>query len=633
MTIQVIGLHVPASHGGQAKADTVLSRRSSMGKKNKQKHEATSVSNEQVPQTRVGIEIDGTEVHVAYVESTGHVSVQNFRDATSERALDLALKSIPSRAEIVRVAFTGGRQYVRRLQVPHVPERAMRAAMMAVAEENLPIVPGAASIAGLVVVHPEIDQEHNATPLDMVLAAVESDDLDPVWRKLGGRLAPITSSSFLLPADGLYLRVARATSEMIILKGGVPLLARTLRVGGLDDLERRVYSAQQAGDSPSFDGPSSNPDVGKSAAEITDLYIDELVNEFRKTLVFWKREGTDVPQDLIVLGVGATIPTLLTKIRDSGFNILTIPEPRGATLSIAEHEKPAAFQALVAAYSDFSRQPYAILPNPVYEAQKELAAKKSKQRAVALLSAAVIVGMLFVSIAPLAFAKARESVATQYKNRAEDNIKQYQAVIADNNQLKEGESAVALFETGVPGYTRIVCSVINSAPSGSTPTQFRSLNISSTESGANIDLSAQINDSSQGFQVIGDWQTRLEKTISSKSIGTGSFTFNPSSGTKDGSFRWTAPLISSFLVPNIPSCQGYEGGLSPEQLAKIANGYDPNDKTVTLDESGNLIDVATKKKVKSKAAVTTTTTTPTTSTTSTSVPETETSQPAEGGEQ
>lgn len=87
---------------------------------------------------------------------------------------------------------------------------------------------------------------------------------------------------------------------MIVLKGGTPLLARSLRVGGLDELERRIFAGEQAGFNPSLNGSSENSDAGKSAAEITDLFLDELVSEFRKTLVFWKREGTDVPSDIIV---------------------------------------------------------------------------------------------------------------------------------------------------------------------------------------------------------------------------------------------------------------------------------------------------------------------------------------------
>lgn len=550
---------------------------------------------DQAPKTLVGIEVDGTEVHTAYVETNGTVRVEHFRDTSPERALDAALKSIPGRADIVRVAFTGGRQYVRRVEVPRVPDRAMRAAMMAVAEENLPVVPGAASVAGLIIGDPNQVRDANdprgaSNEINMVIAAVESDDLDPVWRRLGGRRAPITSASFLLPADGLYLRVARSTSEMIILKGGVPLLARSLRVGGLDELERRIHAGEQAGYNPDLNGESSNPDAGKSAAEITDSYLDELVSEFRKTLVFWKREGAEVPSDIIVLGAGATIPTLLTRVRDAGFNISPVPEPRGVHMAMADHEKPVAFQALAAAYSDFSQQPYAILPNPVYDAQKELSKRKAKQRTMILFSLIGIGAIAALAIVPLFYAKTREWVATERKENAEKQIVKYQALIDANTKLQAGESAVKVLEEGVPAYTKAVCSVITSAPVvNGAPTQFKTLAITTTDEGPNVDTSVSIPDSSNGFQVIGDWQVRLEKTISSKTIGVGAFKFNPDTGTKDGSFRWGIPLKEAFLVPNVQSCAGYVNGLSEGQAKKVAMGYDANDPTVTFNANGELV--------------------------------------------
>lgn len=567
---------------------------------------------DQGPRTLVGIEVDGTEVHVAYVETNGTVHVEHYRDRTPAKALDSALKAIPGRADIVRVAFTGGRQYVRRVEVPRVPDKAMRAALMAVAEENLPIVPGAASVAGLIIGNPNEtrdihDPRGASTALNMVIAAVESDDLDPVWRKLGGRRAPITSASFLLPADGLYLRVARATSEMIILKGGVPLLARSLRVGGLDELERRIQAGEQS--NVTFDGATpTNPDAGKSAAEITDSYLDELVNEFRKTLVFWKREGTDVPSDIIVLGAGATIPTLLTRVRDAGFNITPVPEPRGVHMSMADHEKPVAFQALAAAYSDFSQQPYAILPNPVYDQQKIQSARKAKQRTRIFLSMVVIGVILALAIVPLFIAWGQEKWATTNKNEAETKLEGYAKIIQDNADLLIGENAEKQLKTGVPAYTRIVCSVMSSAPEG-LQTNFKTITIATTDAGPTVDASVEVVDPQNGFQVFGDWQVRLEKTISSEDIGVGTFKYNSDTQTKDTTFRWTAPLVKDFLVPNVSDCTAYVGGLNEPQRIKVDNGYDANDKTITFDANNNLIDVATKKRVESKVSTTTTTTT------------------------
>ena len=130
---------------------------------------------------------------------------------------------------------------------------------------------------------------------------------------------------------------------------------------------------------------------------------------------------------------------MLTRVRDAGFNIQPVPEPRGVHMSMADHEKPVAFQALAAAYSDFSQQPYAILPNPVYDAQKIASKRKAKQRTQVLLGLIVVGAVLAAAILPLGYVKAREALATKNQKDAEKAIVKYADVIADNEQLEIGE--------------------------------------------------------------------------------------------------------------------------------------------------------------------------------------------------
>lgn len=560
----------------------------------------------------VGIEIDGTQVHVAFVEPRGSIRVEHFQGATPQKALDSALKAIPSRANIVRVAFTGGRQFVRRVEVPRVPDRAMRAALMSIAEDNLPIVPGAASVAGLIIGDPNeqlrsVDNVRGASnALEMVIAAVESDDLDPVWRRLGGRKAPITSSSFLLPADGLYFRVARAVSEVILLEGGVPLVARSLRIGGLDELERRIAESQEA--STSFE---ANATATKSAQEITDEFLDELISEFRKTLIFWKREGTEVPSELIALGAGVNTPTLLSRVAEVGFTILPIPEPRGFHLDIPAHEKPIAFQALASAYSDFTNQPYAILPNPIYDNEKLVAKRNAKRRSIFLVSLIAIVGILALIAFPLIYQGIRQSTTKSDADEAVAALAAKQPIIDANEKLILGETAVTGLETQVPAYSKTLCSVLTSARPGSGGmATYQSVDIVSNPEGPFVTSAAEVVDSSNGFQIVADWLVVLERAASTQKVGTGPF--KDVSGKKSFSFKVTYPLSSSYRVPNIISCDGYVDGLSPEQVLKITQGYDANDLLTKMNAKGELIYIATNKKAPSIVTTTTTTTVPTT---------------------
>ncbi|MBP9115352.1 MAG: hypothetical protein KBF89_03315 [Acidimicrobiia bacterium] len=560
----------------------------------------------------VGIEVDGTQVHVAYVEPHGSIRVEHFEGPTPAKALDSALNAIPSKATIVRVAFTGGRQFVRRVDVPRVPDRAMRAAIMSIAEDNLPIIPGSTSVAALVVGDLKDDftsseGAKNSNMLNMVIAAVESDDLDPVWRRLGGRKAPITSSTFLLPADGLYFRVARSVSEVILLEDGLPLVSRALRIGGLDELDKKIEESQSP--NTSF---TQNEEVQKTPQEITDEFLDELVSEFRKTLIFWKREGTDVPDELIALGAGANTPTLLTRIADTGINILPIPEPRGYHLDIEQHEKPLAFQALASAYSDFSNQPYAILPNPVYEAERENAKRKAKQRSIALISLIAFVGLIMMITFPLIYATLREQSAKDDKDKALKELALKQKVIDANDTLILGETALNTLEIGLPAYSKVLCSLITTRQEivPGSPAIFKSISVTSTTEGPAIDTSIEIADPENGFaKSLGVWQVLLQKAASTEKIGVG--TFKDTTGVKDFSFKYVYPLSSSYLVPNVANCDGYVNGLSPEQQFKIANGYDANDKGTKFNKKGVLVNTADN----TPASTTSTTTTSTTTTT------------------
>lgn len=567
----------------------------------------------------VGIEVDGTQVHVAFVEPRGSIRVEHFQGITPQKALDAALKAIPGRANIVRVAFTGGRQFVRRVEVPRVPDRAMRAALMSIAEDNLPIVPGAASVAGLIIGDPNeqlrtADNVRGASnALEMVIAAVESDDLDPVWRRLGGRRAPITSSSFLLPADGLYFRVARAVSEVILLEGGVPLVARSLRIGGLDELERRISESQA--ETTSFEASSNAP---KSPQQITDEFLDELISEFRKTLIFWKREGTDVPNELIALGAGVNTPTLLSRITEVGFTILPIPEPRGFHLDIPAHEKPVAFQALASAYSDFTNQPYAILPNPIYDNEKLVAKRNAKRRSIFLVSLIAVVGLLSLIAFPIIYQALRQSSTKSDADKAVAELAAKQPIIDANEKLKLGETAVTSLETSVPAYSKTLCSVMSSIRTSAdgNSAKYKSIEITSTPEGPFVTSSAEISDSSNGFQVVADWLVLLERAASTQKVGTGPF--KDSSGTKSFSFKVTYPMSSSYRVPNIQACDGYVDGISPEQNLKIVQGYDANDLLTKMNAKGELVYIDSNKKAPAITTTTTTTVPITISTTPTS---------------
>ena len=74
-------------------------------------------------------------------------------------------------------------------------------------------------------------------------------------------------------------------------------------------------------------------------------------------------------------------------------------------------------------------------------------------------------------------------------------------------------------------------------------------------------------------------------------------------------------MSSSFMVPNVTSCDEYVDGLSLEQQTKIANGYDANDLNTKINKDNELVNVSDNSLAKPKITTTTTTTSTTTTTT------------------
>ena len=212
---------------------------------------------------RIGVELDGGVAHVVSVASDGTVSYSRVEQASNAVALAEVLKAL-GRSDGMQVALTSDNQSVRRLSIPNVPSHAVPVAMRSIAEEHMPMAAGGIAVAGL-----QLGTGDGASERAMTIAAVSALDAAPLLRQLGsGR--PLTVSSFLLPADGLYLRVSRVTAELI--------LVRELRSGGVLELMGEMHD------------PAGTVFLGtESGNAAVDAYVEEVVGDVRRTIVFWRR--------------------------------------------------------------------------------------------------------------------------------------------------------------------------------------------------------------------------------------------------------------------------------------------------------------------------------------------------------
>ncbi|MFZ4585621.1 MAG: hypothetical protein ACOYNI_10395 [Acidimicrobiia bacterium] len=448
----------------------------------------------------MGIEVDGPVVRVVTVDARGVVTYRANEAKNSGDALEAALKGV-RKSDIDRVAWTGGRQYVRRLSIPDVPSAAMRAAMQAVAEEQLPIVPGATSIGGLLLPADAATAVPGERP--MIVAAVESDDLDPLWRRLGGRRAPITASALLLPGDGCYLRVARSTAELVLVSQSVPVAARVLQAGGVAHLVRAV-----GGDGASLhDVMTVVTGAAPGDTGAIDGYLDALVADVRRTVVFWRREGLMVPDDLLLIGEGAALPTLRSRLRDAGFSTRPLPLVPGLDLSqVSELDRPAAFQALASAVIDLSMQPFATLPNPVYDAAVEKR-KHGSKRVRNLVVMLAIIGAVSAALAfPWFKARAELVVANTQQSSAQEELNGL-SKYDDLAQLHaSGKAAQSAATKGQPAWSDVIDAVYTNKPEG---TDIESVRFTNSDGDVKVSISATIN-SAQAFKPVADWIRKVE---------------------------------------------------------------------------------------------------------------------------
>ena len=488
---------------------------------------------------RVGIEIDGPTVHVVTISAHGVVTLRTFEGDTTAAALESALKHVP-RGDIDRVAWTGGRQNLRRLDVPNVPTRAMKAAITTIAEESLPIVPGATSIAALDL--GLSDPLDPAVGRSMIIAAIESEDLDPVWRRLGGRRAPLTASAFLVGKDGLYLHAAYSTAELILVRDGAPIAVRSMRTGGVSTL---LSSINESSDTPvhGLDGLAyavSAPFNGDGSA--IDTYLEALVEDVRRTVVFWRREGLHVEDTIHVIGAGAALPTLNQRLREASYVPAAPALPNNLDVSgLNDIERTVAFPALMAAIRDLDDQPYALLPNPVFEEKK--ARDKAKARRTRMVFAALVaVGIaVAVIVVPWLGVQAQMAKANYDRNNAADAAKAVADELRLETKVKSGESTIKKARATQPPWAAVIQRIRSTTPNATSMVVINDIKLSVTEGVLTGQFKASAaSTSGQAFDngAISEWLIALKGAGIDAVPGS----FETEDGVTSTTFTFTAPV-------------------------------------------------------------------------------------------
>jgi hypothetical protein len=476
--------------------------------------------------TSIGVEIDGTIVRIATVLSNKSVEFHEYKSSSLEGSLTESFRHIDKKVNFNRIALTGGQQHLKECNVPEVKPELMRPMLQSVAEDNLPIVPGMASVAAVYsndqieVIESDsqdFEEKKKVQARSMIVCAVVSDQIEPIWKKIGLLGVNVSPSSFLLPSDGLYLRVSQSMAELIVVKNTKPTVARFLRIGGLSEIyaEAKKEAKEETTSVDEF-LKSLKPDEGVIPPEKIDAYLEGLIEEVKKTVTFWKREGIIVPTNILVIGEGAALPTLDIRLREAQLNPMLLPKPPGYQMEVEEQEFPKFFQALSAAFIKLDNQDYSSLPNPLAESLKNKSSllsgslKNAGKFAVALLVLAfVIIGPRMLYSQKLASAKENlASTEEKLANLGEKRtlFEKHQIIVPVDKQA----------EASKPFLTNAYCVITGSYP-GKNPgeegseTKISSISLSDNGQSLQFSFSALVVGNQGGFTVsVADWIERLE---------------------------------------------------------------------------------------------------------------------------
>ena len=188
---------------------------------------------------RVGIEIDGRTVRIAEVRGDEVVWFGTFGpDIGVEEVLgqwQSARKRV--RSSSLTVTWAGPRSYLRRLDVPQLPQKAIGQYIATHIAEQLPLRAGTYVLAGAA------GGEAGA----MSVTAIETAVLSDLWKPLAERSLDLEPAEYVVGSDGLFLSVRNSNAVLILREGGVPVAVRDLGCGGIDRLVEQLSWGNQDG--------------------------------------------------------------------------------------------------------------------------------------------------------------------------------------------------------------------------------------------------------------------------------------------------------------------------------------------------------------------------------------------------
>ena len=188
---------------------------------------------------RIGIEVDGETVRIAEVHGDELVWARTHGpDVSVPDALE-NWKSGQKRARssTVTVTWAGPRSYLRRLDKPKVPAKALKQFIASRLADQLPLRAGTYVLAAA----------EGGEPRALSVTAIETAALSDLWPHLSEWSVDLEPAEFVVGADGLFLSIRNSNAVLILRQAGVPVSVRDLGSGGVDTLIEQLSWGNQDG--------------------------------------------------------------------------------------------------------------------------------------------------------------------------------------------------------------------------------------------------------------------------------------------------------------------------------------------------------------------------------------------------
>lgn len=351
---------------------------------------------------RIGIDIDGSSVRTVTVDASGKVVDHQVVHGTSpEDAVDRWQK-LRQNGEALAV-WSGPNAYAKPVEVIAIEdEEAFLPALAHAADESLNAEAGSLHVTGRVL----DGREASAGHVSALAVGVDRGELDPLWEKLLDGGAETTQAAVTFTTDSLYLAMRRSTVEVILVEDSVPIQHRQFALASLESIARRVEETTE--DIALAEQVRRADNLASiSGSDVLTEQLAELVGELRRTVEYWQRSGTAVPNTLKVFGPGAALPGLSAALGQGGFAARAAPIPTNVEGDGLGNAELTFHQALLTA-AHVGYVPTFV--NPVAVKRQQLAdAKAKRHKAVVFGAAAAVAAFVFAVIPPFLGAQAKKS--------------------------------------------------------------------------------------------------------------------------------------------------------------------------------------------------------------------------------